>query len=78
MFIFALRKLVLFDIFWLATKAFFATEWFDWAHHLGTEGTEANFSLHRIKNKVGFSGRGGTGLFYPHLQPYSERAGAVG
>ncbi len=27
MFIFAFRKLVLFDIFWLATKHFFATEY---------------------------------------------------
>jgi hypothetical protein len=38
MFIFAFRKLGSFFIFWLATKAFFATE--------------ANFSLHRIKNEV--------------------------
>jgi hypothetical protein len=43
MFIFALRKLGLFFIFWLATKLFFATE--------------ANFSLHRIKNQVGWGGR---------------------
>jgi hypothetical protein len=33
----------LFDIFWLATKHLFATE--------------ANFSLHRIKNQVGWGGR---------------------
>jgi hypothetical protein len=32
-----------FFIFWLATKHFFATE--------------ANFSLHRIKNQVGWGGR---------------------
>jgi hypothetical protein len=32
-----------FFIFWLATKRFFATE--------------ANFSLHRIKNQVGWGGR---------------------
>jgi hypothetical protein len=43
MFIFVLRKLGSFYIFWLATKAFFATE--------------ANFSLHRIKNQVGWGGR---------------------
>jgi len=43
MFIFAFRKLALFDIFWLAAKHFFATE--------------ANFSLHRIKNQVGWGGR---------------------
>jgi hypothetical protein len=41
MFIFVLRKLVLFYIFWLATKHFFATE-----------STEANFSLHRIKERA--------------------------
>jgi hypothetical protein len=40
---FALRKLGSFAIFWLATKHFFATE--------------ANFSLHRIKNQVGWGGR---------------------
>jgi hypothetical protein len=39
MFIFDFRKLGLFCIFWLATKHFFATD--------------ANFSLHRIKNQVG-------------------------
>ena len=38
-------KLGLFDIFWLATKLFFATE--------NAESTEARFSLHRIKNQVG-------------------------
>ncbi len=43
MFIFVFRKLGSFYIFWLATKAFFATE--------------ANFSLHRIKNQVGWGGR---------------------
>ena len=32
-------------------EVFFATEWFDPAHHFVTESTEANFSLHRIKNQ---------------------------
>ncbi len=40
MFVLASIKLGSFYIFWLATKLFFATE--------------ANFSLHRIKNKMGF------------------------
>jgi hypothetical protein len=43
MLIFAFRKLGSFCIFWLATKLLFATE--------------ANFSLHRIKNQVGWGGR---------------------
>jgi len=43
MFICALRKLGSFYIFWLVTKLFFATE--------------ANFSLHRIKNQGGWGGR---------------------
>jgi hypothetical protein len=43
MFIFSIRKLVLFFIFWLGTKYSFATE--------------ANFILHRIRNQVGWDGR---------------------
>ena len=46
MFIFALRKLGLFDVFWLATKLFFATE--------------ANFSLHR--SKIGAGGVAGSSI----------------